>query len=314
VYVKDNPIRFNDPTGGSASETDAINVKVPSVNELRFKTQIEEAKKLSQSINWGTSKPAAPQHEAVLRGPYTPSEIRIGEQKIAETRAQLATAAMLQSGNTAFALSYSVASAFTNDPIERGKIAITGTLGLYAAGAFVLARGSGGFGAGGSPTPKMEVPKVETPKTPESAGKYQERFTDKPVELKLPEQPIKLLPAPEIPDFSGVKTLRDFLSRIPSNAVRLPWKDIPEGAKQGVKFIWTDAYGNKWRAWAHEMDPTAPSNSNAATGWIFRIQIKPETSGTGKWFFGEDAYYKENYIKKNNEISNKTHVPINRGK
>ena len=66
------------------------------------------------------------------------------------------------------------------------------------------------------------------------------------------------------------------MSRVPSNAQGLPWKEIPGGAKQGIKYRWTDASGNKWEVRAHEMDPSAPNDSNASQGWIYWVEVNPK--------------------------------------
>ncbi|NLD48214.1 MAG: hypothetical protein GX660_13640, partial [Clostridiaceae bacterium] len=126
---------------------------------------------------------------------------------------------------------------------------------------------------------------------------------------------IKLLPEGKVGNFAEVKNIRDFMSRVPSNAERLPWTDIPGGAKQGIKYKWTDAQGNKWQVRAHEMDPSAPNGSNASSGWIYRVEVNPKNVG-GKWFMDSSGnFHKENIIREsspfyNPNIANDTHIPF----
>ena len=126
-----------------------------------------------------------------------------------------------------------------------------------------------------------------------------------------------LLPEGKVGNFTGVNNIRDFMSRVPSNAQRLPWKEVPGGAKQGIKYKWTDASGNKWEVRAHEMDPSAPNGSNASQGWIYRVEVNPKNVG-GKWYMDSSGnFHKENIVKEsspfyNKAIANDTHIKFSR--
>ncbi len=126
-----------------------------------------------------------------------------------------------------------------------------------------------------------------------------------------------LLTEGKIGNFVGVKNIRDFMSRVPSNAQRLSWKELPGGAKQGIRYKWTDASGNKWEVRAHEMDPSAPNGSNASQGWIYRVEVKPKNVG-GKWYMDSSGnFHKENILNEsspfyNETIANNTHIKFSK--
>ena len=107
-------------------------------------------------------------------------------------------------------------------------------------------------------------------------------------------------------------------SRLPPNAQKIPWGKIQGGAEDGVKWKWTDTNGNKWEVRAHSADPSAPSNSNAAKGWVYRVELKPANLG-GKWQMDSNGtFHKNNLTNKNSDyfdesIANDTHIPLPTG-
>ena len=129
----------------------------------------------------------------------------------------------------------------------------------------------------------------------------------------VPSKTTLALPAPK--DFIDVTGVRDLASRIPSNANRLPWKTIPGGAEQGIKWKWTDAAGNKWQVRAHSLDPGAPAGSNAANGWIYRVEVNPSQTG-GTWYMdGNGTFWKQNTLNPDSPhfvpgAPNDTHIPF----
>ncbi|WP_343032876.1 polymorphic toxin type 30 domain-containing protein [Cytobacillus depressus] len=114
-------------------------------------------------------------------------------------------------------------------------------------------------------------------------------------------------------DFSGVKDINDFRSRIPGNATQLPWKKVPGGAAEGEKYRWTDSDGNVWNVRAHGIDPSAPAGSNASKGWIYRVEVK---TPSGKWTMDSQGnFYKKNVFNPNSPhydeaIANDSHIPF----
>jgi hypothetical protein len=121
------------------------------------------------------------------------------------------------------------------------------------------------------------------------------------------------LPAPK--DFQNVTGIRDLASRIPSNATRLPWKDVPGGAEQGIKWRWVDSRGNNWQVRSHSLDPGAPVGSNAGRGWIYRVEVNPANTG-GTWYMdATGTFWKQNTLKPNSPFhvpgaANATHIPF----
>jgi hypothetical protein len=99
------------------------------------------------------------------------------------------------------------------------------------------------------------------------------------------------------PNLLEVKDLKDLVSRLPSSALKLPWKKIQGGAEDGVKWKWMDTDGNKWEVRAHSMDSSAPSNSNASQGWVYRVELKPANLG-GKWQMANGKWTQAEYSTK----------------
>ena len=113
----------------------------------------------------------------------------------------------------------------------------------------------------------------------------------------------------------NVKDLKDFNSRIPANAKNLPWRPVPGGAANGVKYQWTDLEGNLWNVRAHSIDPSAPAGSNASQGWVYRVEVR--WGGQGKTYYmdGVGNYHPENVMKPTSpmydaNIANDTHIPL----
>ena len=117
--------------------------------------------------------------------------------------------------------------------------------------------------------------------------------------------------------FRNVNGLADYLSRIPSDAKKIPWKQIPGGAKEGKRYTWTDANGNEWASRAHSIDPSAPPGSNASQGWVYRVEVR--WGGKGKTYFmdGTGNYHPKNVMNPASadfydpQIANDTHIPLN---
>jgi hypothetical protein len=119
----------------------------------------------------------------------------------------------------------------------------------------------------------------------------------------------------KVGDFHGVKDLRDFRSRIPRNAARLPWKKIPGGAEKGVKYKWTAPNGDVYNVRAHSIDPGAPAGSNASKGWIYRVEVR--YGGKGKIYYMDSSgnFHQANVMNPNSpmyneQIANDTHIPF----
>ncbi len=117
------------------------------------------------------------------------------------------------------------------------------------------------------------------------------------------------------PSYLGVKDLNDFLSRIPEGATEKPWIEVPGGAKEGVKYTWTDGEGNVWNVRAHSSDPSAPVGSNASEGWIYRVEVRYEGKGKTYYMDSEGNFHPQNVMNPNSpmyneSIANDTHIPF----
>ncbi|MGY5341819.1 WXG100 family type VII secretion target [Paenibacillus glucanolyticus] len=118
-----------------------------------------------------------------------------------------------------------------------------------------------------------------------------------------------------IGDFQGVTDVNDLISRIPPDAKQIPWREVPGGAKEGVKFRWLDESGKTWDIRAHSVDLSAPSGSNAANGWIYRVEVK-QVDPKWKWTMDSNGnFHKENVLRANSphydeSIANDTHIPF----
>ena len=120
-------------------------------------------------------------------------------------------------------------------------------------------------------------------------------------------------------NFKEVNGLDDFISRIPANAEELPWRNIEGGAKEGVRYRWTDAEGNVWDVRAHSVDPKAPTGSNANKGWIYRVEVR--WGGRGKKYYMDSSgnFHPYNVTNPNSPmydevIANDTHIILDRKK
>lgn len=116
----------------------------------------------------------------------------------------------------------------------------------------------------------------------------------------------------KVRDFIGLAGVspNEIMSRIPVYAKIEHWTYLPGKAQEGMKFVWRDALVT-WRLRMHSQDPNPelPAWSNAARGWVLRVQ-------RGHYFMDADgSFYKDTTLdptsKKYNEANaNATHIPI----
>ncbi|MFS0579288.1 polymorphic toxin type 30 domain-containing protein [Brevibacillus sp. 179-C9.3 HS] len=130
-----------------------------------------------------------------------------------------------------------------------------------------------------------------------------------------PDIDINKIGTGQIGNFQDVKDVNDLISRIPADAKQIPWREVPRGAKDGVKFRWVDESGKTWDVRAHSEDPTAPPGSNAANGWIYRVEVK-QVNPKWKWTMDSNGnFHKENVLREKSpyydeSIANDTHIPF----
>ncbi|GGG03595.1 polymorphic toxin type 30 domain-containing protein [Paenibacillus aceti] len=132
---------------------------------------------------------------------------------------------------------------------------------------------------------------------------------------KAPNIDLNRIGTGAVGDFQNVKDVNDLISRIPADAKQIPWREVTGGAKEGIKFRWVDEAGKTWDVRAHSIDPSAPPGSNAANGWIYRVEIK-QVNPKWKWTMDSNGnFHKENVLKENSpyyneSIANETHIPF----
>lgn len=63
----------------------------------------------------------------------------------------------------------------------------------------------------------------------------------------------------------------DIIDRIPDEAVLRELKPVEGGCTEGFEFTWISD-GKTYRVRVHNDDPSAPIGSNAANGWVVRVQ------------------------------------------
>jgi len=116
----------------------------------------------------------------------------------------------------------------------------------------------------------------------------------------------------KVQDFTGLvgASPNEIISRIPKDAMILPWKPDWGRIEVGMKFGWIDASGRGWEVRMHGPDPEAPVGTNAASGWVLRIQRgRKYMDATGAWYT-ENAITNPNSSKYDRSNANKTHIPI----
>ena len=117
----------------------------------------------------------------------------------------------------------------------------------------------------------------------------------------------------QVGDFTGLEgaSVNEVVSRIPEDAKIEHWTPEPNGAQEGMKFKWLDATGKSWRLRMHGPDanPDIPAESNAATGWVLRVQqghLFMDPSGN----FYKDKILNPTNPNYNEYAANATHIPI----
>lgn len=104
-------------------------------------------------------------------------------------------------------------------------------------------------------------------------------------------------------------TIEEVLSRIPEDAVRREL--IPEVGKvtEGFEYKWVQD-GKTYRVRIHGADASAPAGSNAANGWVIRVQQGKKYLDPISLEFqppGITNIASPNYSE---ELANRTHIPI----
>ena len=112
-------------------------------------------------------------------------------------------------------------------------------------------------------------------------------------------------------DFSNLygSTVDEILDRIPDEATLRELHPVAGGSTEGFEFKWTQD-GQTYRVRVHNADPGAPSGSNAANGWIVRVQ-----RGRQYYDYTINDFQPARYTNPNGDffdenIMNNKHIPI----
>ena len=112
-------------------------------------------------------------------------------------------------------------------------------------------------------------------------------------------------------DFSNLEgtTIEDILSRIPEDAVRREL--VPEVGKvtEGFEYKWMQD-GKTFRVRIHGIDASAPAGSNAANGWVVRVQQGKKYLSPISMEFQPPGITKIDSPYYSEELANSTHIPI----
>lgn len=125
------------------------------------------------------------------------------------------------------------------------------------------------------------------------------------------EEDAKYLGKGTVGDFSNLEGARieEVLSRIPKDAVRREL--VPEVGKvtEGFEYKWIHE-GKTYRVRIHGADKSAPVGSNAANGWIVRVQQGKKYLDPISMEYQPPGITKVTSPKYNEELANRTHIQI----
>lgn len=115
----------------------------------------------------------------------------------------------------------------------------------------------------------------------------------------------------KVGDFSDIKgaSIDDILSRIPENATRRELTPIEGKVTEGFEYKWVQD-GKTMRVRVHGPDASAPAGSNAANGWIVRVQEGKKYYDPVTGRFQPPGISNVDSPFYNEDIANRTHIPI----
>jgi len=105
---------------------------------------------------------------------------------------------------------------------------------------------------------------------------------------------------------------REIQKLLPKGYTRVLWK--PGRITHGSSFNWTNSSGHTItvRIHSHDPSPNIPATSNAAQGWIGRVEVQIHGKGTQFMDGSGVLHHGATTVKNNVSIANDTHVPIKR--
>ncbi|MBC1573434.1 hypothetical protein HCJ57_11155 [Listeria booriae] len=113
-------------------------------------------------------------------------------------------------------------------------------------------------------------------------------------------------------DFSNLQgsSVDDILSRIPKDANKRLLTPQPGKVTEGFEYTWKSSDGTKMTVRVHGPDPSAPVGSNAANGWVVRVQQGKKYLDPISGDFQPPGISRPNSEFYSEELINSTHIPI----
>ncbi|MBC1470060.1 hypothetical protein HB803_12865 [Listeria welshimeri] len=113
-------------------------------------------------------------------------------------------------------------------------------------------------------------------------------------------------------DFSNLQgtSIDDILSRIPKDANKRVLTPQPGKVTEGFEYTWKASDGTKMTVRVHGPDASAPAGSNAANGWIVRVQKGKKYLDPVSGEFQPPGISRPNSEFYNEDLINSTHIPI----
>ncbi|MEK4171456.1 polymorphic toxin type 30 domain-containing protein [Lysinibacillus sp. FSL L8-0312] len=115
----------------------------------------------------------------------------------------------------------------------------------------------------------------------------------------------------KVGDFRNLEgtSIDEIISRIPSDASRRELKPVEGKVTEGFEYKWTQD-GKTMRVRVHGPDPSAPPGSNAAKGWIVRVQEGKKYLDPVTGEYQPPGISKSDSPFYNEDLANRTHIPI----
>ena len=112
----------------------------------------------------------------------------------------------------------------------------------------------------------------------------------------------------EFSDMQG-KSIEEILSIIPQNATRRELTPEVGKVTEGFEYKWVDN-GKTYRVRIHGADASAPVGSNAANGWVVRVQQGKKYLDPVSIEYQPPGITNINSLNYSEELANRTHIPI----
>ena len=105
------------------------------------------------------------------------------------------------------------------------------------------------------------------------------------------------------------QSIEDIISRIPKDANMRILKPVSGKVQRGVEFSWK-VDGKTMRVRIHDIDLSAPPHSNAANGWIVRVQEGKKYLDPNTGIFQPPGISNPDSLFYDPKLINNTHIPI----